>query len=269
MPTEPQGPPARPDLPGSGAAPLPDLPGPSGAAALVPWRWWQAILVYVLGFLVLGFLVAIPFLVAFPDESFEGGAGTGALLASIVGDVAFVIVMLAWVRSVSRRPAADLGVPPSGRRLRSAAVGVAISPLVYVGAVGVGIAVAIALTVVVGREVVTPAQLSSDLSGLGVAAAVVFAIVVAPFTEELFFRGLLFRSLRHRGFWPAAIVSSALFGLVHLVGAPFLEGLLLQIPLTAAGFGFAAIADRWGLTASLGAHVGFNAIGLLLVLVVR
>ena len=42
------------------------------------------------------------------------------------------------------------------------------------------------------------------------------AVVVAPITEELFFRGLLFRALRDRhGFWLGAAVSAVLFGFVH------------------------------------------------------
>ncbi|WP_369294054.1 lysostaphin resistance A-like protein [Tepidiforma sp.] len=45
------------------------------------------------------------------------------------------------------------------------------------------------------------------------AAAV--TLVGAPATEELFFRGLLFGGFSRWGFWPAALLSSTLFALVH------------------------------------------------------
>lgn len=44
----------------------------------------------------------------------------------------------------------------------------------------------------------------------------VFGGVIVPFAEELFFRGVIFLWLRQRfGFWPAALVSSILFGVLH------------------------------------------------------
>ncbi len=51
-----------------------------------------------------------------------------------------------------------------------------------------------------------------------VAAAILFvvAVVFAPATEELLFRGWIYTSLRFRfGLWTALLVSSALFGLAH------------------------------------------------------
>ncbi|MFN2460374.1 MAG: lysostaphin resistance A-like protein [Candidatus Velthaea sp.] len=51
---------------------------------------------------------------------------------------------------------------------------------------------------------------------LTLAMTVALVAVVAPFTEELFFRGFLFRALAVRAPWTiAALLSSLLFGLVH------------------------------------------------------
>lgn len=48
------------------------------------------------------------------------------------------------------------------------------------------------------------------------AIAFVALVVIAPIAEELLFRGYLFGKLRTAfSFWPAALASSALFGLVH------------------------------------------------------
>jgi hypothetical protein len=45
--------------------------------------------------------------------------------------------------------------------------------------------------------------------------------ICAPVCEEIFFRGVLYRSLRNRfSMWPAALIAGALFGLMHAAGWP-------------------------------------------------
>lgn len=47
------------------------------------------------------------------------------------------------------------------------------------------------------------------------------AVILAPVLEEIMFRGILFPSLRARmGMWPAAILSSFIFGAIHLYSPP-------------------------------------------------
>ncbi len=47
--------------------------------------------------------------------------------------------------------------------------------------------------------------------------AVILVVVVTPLAEEMLFRGTLFGGLRERyGFWTAAIISSAVFAVMHL-----------------------------------------------------
>lgn len=61
--------------------------------------------------------------------------------------------------------------------------------------------------------------------GAALVLAVVIAVLVAPIVEEVVFRGILFRALGDRmGVWGAAIVSSAVFALIHvevLLSQPF------------------------------------------------
>ena len=46
---------------------------------------------------------------------------------------------------------------------------------------------------------------------------VLVVVVLAPITEELMFRGLLLRSfMRRLSFWPAALISTALFAVFHV-----------------------------------------------------
>jgi hypothetical protein len=56
-------------------------------------------------------------------------------------------------------------------------------------------------------------------------------IIIAPFIEEIIFRGLVFRGFRPYGFWPAALLTSAIYALLFLnpwVALPvFLMGIIL------------------------------------------
>jgi len=79
--------------------------------------------------------------------------------------------------------------------------------------------------------------------GIGIAIAAVLAVVVlAPFAEELFFRGFFFAGLRTRwGLWPSALLSGAIFGLVHAPTGP-----TAAIPLAGLGVGLAWLYNKTG-----------------------
>ncbi len=58
-------------------------------------------------------------------------------------------------------------------------------------------------------------------SAINVALTVFQVAVSAPLVEEIFFRGLLYRSLRNRlALLPAALIAGAMFGLVHITSYP-------------------------------------------------
>jgi len=79
--------------------------------------------------------------------------------------------------------------------------------------------------------------------GIGIAIAAVLAVVViAPIAEELFFRGFFFGGLRSRwSLWPSALLSGAIFGLVHAPTGP-----TAAIPLAGLGVGLAWLYNRTG-----------------------
>jgi membrane protease YdiL (CAAX protease family) len=86
----------------------------------------------------------------------------------------------------------------------------------------------------------------------------VSVVVVAPAVEELFYRGLFLRALQVRfGPIPAALISSAVFALVHRQLLP-LPGLFVFGLLAAA---LALYTGRLGPSWAL--HVGFNATTLV------
>jgi membrane protease YdiL (CAAX protease family) len=79
--------------------------------------------------------------------------------------------------------------------------------------------------------------------GIGIAVAAVLAVVVlAPIAEEIFFRGFFFAGLRSRwSLWPSALLSGAIFGLVHAPTGP-----TAAIPLAGLGVGLAWLYNKTG-----------------------
>jgi len=94
---------------------------------------------------------------------------------------------------------------------------------------------------------------------LRLAAAVIVTVVLAPFIEELLFRGLVVESLRSRGAMPAVLVGAALFSAWHLN-----QLALFYYFLMGGLFGY--LYWRWGLKASIAAHATFN--GAIVVLAI-
>ncbi|HWO69538.1 MAG TPA: CPBP family intramembrane glutamic endopeptidase [Actinomycetota bacterium] len=268
-PDRPEALPPRPDLPtmpGAGGTPVAGPPGPAAprtrtAAGAVSWRWWEALAAYLVALLLAG-AVSLPVLQAVEPR------GTAELVASVVADAVVVGLLLLWLRRFHPGWADAVGRP--GRPLREAGAGF-IGGLVLYPAVALGLAplVALAIEGLTGARPSPPAQLPEELTGLGVAAAILFGLVAAPVQEELVFRGLLYPALRGRfGRWPAAWGQALLFGAVHYVPAPRLaDSLLLQAAMVGTGLGLALIYERRGnLLAPIAAHAAFNLVGLAFVL---
>jgi membrane protease YdiL (CAAX protease family) len=194
--------------------------------------------------------------------------GTAELVASVLADAVVVGLLLLWLRRFHPGWSDAVGRP--AHPLREAGAGV-LGGLVLYPAVALGLAplVGLAIEALTGARPSPPAQLPEQLTGLGVAAAIVFGLVAAPVQEELVFRGLLYPPLRRRfGRWPAAWGQAVLFGAVHYVPAPRVaDSLLLQAAMVGTGLGLAVIYERRGnLLAPVAAHAAFNLVGLAFVL---
>jgi membrane protease YdiL (CAAX protease family) len=86
----------------------------------------------------------------------------------------------------------------------------------------------------VGPQDELPDELGADTGAAALVAAAFLVTVVAPLTEELFFRGYAFGALRNwKGMWVGAVLTGLLFGAIHLGSTPD----VLYIPLLAV-FGF-------------------------------
>jgi membrane protease YdiL (CAAX protease family) len=221
------------------------------------WRWWEAVGVY-LGALFIGSLVTLPIFVAVHPKSLAN------LVASAVIAVVNIAVLLFWLSRRHPGWVGAIGIP--SRLLPEIGAGVAFGAILYPGvAFGIGVVIDLILHEISGRTVSTPDQIPSHLAPFGVGVTIVYAVVIAPIHEELFFRGILFRSLRDRyGFGVGGWASGVAFGLVHYIPGPFLDSLLLMSIMVFTGFALAYLYERRGnIVAPMVAHATFNTIGLV------
>jgi len=252
--------PPRPDLP-PGGAPAPEMP--PAERPLATWRWWVAILVYLLVLVVSAFATL-------PIFRFIRSRGLANLSASAVIALINVALLVLWLQAFHPRWREVIGFP---RRVwAEVRAGLGFGALLYpVIVLGVGIVVNLLLQVITGRSVRSPRQLPAHLSEAGVAVSIVYAVVIAPIHEELFFRGILFRSLADRyGFAIGAAGSGLAFGLIHYVPGPWYGSVLLMSVMVFTGVALAWFYERRGnIAASMVAHATFNVIGLTLILALR
>ena len=115
-------------------------------------------------------------------------------------------------------------------------------------------------------EVSGPVQELLDKSqGPAFLGLILSVAVGAPLVEELFFRGLLLRSLQRRmPNAPAVALSSVAFGIAHGSALPLDAVVLVMVSLTVFGAVLAVLAIRTGrLGPSIVAHATFNLFTLL------
>ncbi len=257
--------PPRPDIGGFVPGPIPTTVDGRPRST---WGWFEAIGVYLLAFLAGGF-ASIPVLALLGDTSVDGAIGQSEILATIAVDIVITGLLVSWLARWHVEWRAAMVLPPPRERLwRDLLFGV-IAGLILVPVINViSGGIEVILREVVGHEVTVPEQVAPGLSPLAVGFLILLAVVIAPISEELFFRGVLFRTVRDRhGFWAAALASGVPFGLVHYVQAPAIDALVLQATMVFTGIGLAWIYERRGsIVAPMAAHVAFNVVGLIVIL---
>lgn len=244
--------------------PRPDLPAVSAAERpRSTWRWWEAIGVY-LGCWLIASMVTLPIFVVIGNEDVAN------LVASAAIAIVNVAILLFWLSRRHPGWVSMIGFP--SRALPEIRAGVGFGLILYPGiAFGVGLLINLLLHEISGRTVTTPDQVPANLPPFGIVVTILYAIVIAPIHEELFFRGILFRSLRDRyGFGLGATMSGLAFGLVHYIPAAFVDSLLLMSVMVFTGFALAYLYERRGnIVAPMIAHATFNTIGLILIYALR
>lgn len=139
-----------------------------------------------------------------------------SLRLALVTTIVFQFITIAAVLAITRKGPGELA-----RLLRLDAVGsirwgrAALATIAaYVGVVGWAVLATTLLPDFFVPESTVPSAVARD--SLTLAIAGLAAVVMAPLAEEIFYRGLVFGGLLKWGFWPAAVVSSAIFAAVHL-----------------------------------------------------
>jgi len=226
--------PERPDEPGShrGFAP-PVAPDPAPASAPSPpaepprpvWPLWTAFAALVSGWLGGSVLGAVVYGIASANGYSSGDAPIGYdLAANLLFDACLVGAAVLFARMSGPVGPGSFGLrttrlwPAVGWTL-AAYVVYLVGSLVWLNALGIQDE----------KDTITT-RLIEDPTTLTVAGLAVFAVVIAPIVEELFFRGFVFNVMRSKlpvG-W-AAVATGAMFGVVHAFGSPV--GFLLPLAL--------------------------------------
>lgn len=172
-----------------------------------------------------------------------------------------LLLVLVWLLPwLARRSLAELGLrPPGGHALLAGILGALAMYAITIGAANIEFAI----THQKPEEAATSLFASSHDPWL-LAAFAILAAFVAPFMEELGFRGFIFNALlRYMPVWLAAVISGCIFGLSH--GSP-----TAFVPLALSGVVLAYVYYLTGsLTASMITHGLFNVVNLLLISVVK
>jgi membrane protease YdiL (CAAX protease family)/uncharacterized RDD family membrane protein YckC len=209
----------------------------AGAAALPTIRWGVSDTVWSLiaGLLLAGLIA--PLLVLPFDPQLDSDAallGAQALFAT-----ALIVVAVGTASRWSFSPLGDALTSLGLRSVGLKAFGLALlTLLVYYLAAGL-----FSVLVLDPEQDDIAGELGVNDPNLLVAiSAIVLIAIVAPISEELFFRGMVFAGLRLRfSLWPAAIISGVIFGLPHIFTGP-----LAVIPLSALGVALAWLYERTG-----------------------
>jgi uncharacterized protein len=237
----------------SSQPPPPTGPPIESAPVEAPQPWGPA---RVLG--GLAFFLAVLVVEAGIVAAFDRDISSLAARLVLQGLLALTLIATALLFASSdlRRfaPVADLGLR---RPLRSPYASMAIAYFGYVA-----VAIVIAALLQPEQEDVTR-DLGFGEGPLGSTSAALLIIVAAPLSEELFFRGFMFRGLRRSvPFVVAALVSSVVWGLFHYTGTDS-WGVVLQLSIF--GMALAWLYERTGsIWPTIAVHALNNAIAFAL-----
>ena len=225
-----------------------------------PWTWLGPLIAMV-AIIVAGNLISVTLL----PETGHGISPAGIGL-SAAGEALTLLVLLAIGRPIAAREGGwrrAFGLD----RIRTpdwAPWGFGLL-FVYLGRQVVGVLAAVLTNGKAAAEA-NNLRLAHPTVGSVIALALL-AVVLAPITEELMFRGLLLRSfMRRMPFWPAALLSTAIFALFHTYEVRTLAG-AITLACSVAVLGLAncflvRISGR--LTSAIMVHASFNALALAL-----
>jgi membrane protease YdiL (CAAX protease family) len=221
---------------------------------------WNLLEVLLVGLIAIGLLSVMVAVIS----GVVGDPDRVLVFSALASGLSFGTATLLWVFAFHRERFLALGLT-SRRPLRDVAYGLGAGVTLYALIIFVVAPLLLFFASLIFGEVSPPDQarllLPRRPDTVEATMAAVGTIVGAPVGEELFFRGLLFRSLRRRfRFSVSAAVSATVFGLVHLPAT--------VIPLMfVVGWALAYVVEKRGsLLPSIAAHAAFNVIGITSIL---
>ncbi|HYP47361.1 MAG TPA: CPBP family intramembrane glutamic endopeptidase [Thermoleophilaceae bacterium] len=223
-------------LPQPAPAAPPDLPElPDGARPR--WPAWYGPAAFVVG--LIGTLLVVGVLAAATGNTEEDSSPAFTIVSTLVQNAVLVATAIVFASMVRRPRAWHFG-------LRSTRLWPAVG-WAAVGMVSFYV-FAIAYTAIVqpDAEQTVAEDLGAEDGTLGLIAAGVMVMCVAPIAEEFFFRGFFYGALRSR-FRPigAALIAGLLFGLIHFDFSGS-DALLILPPLAVLGVVFCLVYERTG-----------------------
>lgn len=224
----------------------------------LPQAGWSGMTVFVGALVAIGIIVIGGLVVALFELGLESNANLYA--TQLVVGVAFGLTAIGFAAAeVDGRLREALERLGLGRILLRIVVIAGLGWLAYVAAAALLVPI-----LQPEQEDVTRRLGTDEGSVLSVIVAGLLIVVVAPLSEELFFRGFMYAGLRRSmPIWPAALVSGAIFGSLHLAGGN--AGVAIQ--LAVFGVILAYLYERTGsLWAPILAHALNNTIAFVLLL---
>jgi membrane protease YdiL (CAAX protease family) len=235
------------------------------AADDAPWGW-RPVVVPIAAFLIV--IIGAPFVAQAIDPTSYNGKVVFAVAANFVVEV--LIAASVWFagRGIASRYG-GWGRAFGWRWPRWIDLG--YGALTLVGVFIARIVVGVVANVVTNGDAVKEAQNLevTDVTVVAVVLLVVLTVICAPVIEELVFRGLLLRTfMRRMGFWPAALLSTLIFGLFHTYEVETIAGAVtLALSVACLGLGN-CILNRYTnrLAGGIGVHAVFNLVAVVVVI---
>lgn len=233
---------------GGAGLPAPPDPPELPAGARPRWPAWSGFAAMLAGTAVVAVLI-IPLIPVVLLLEQDGAPGALALLVLLlVQDSAYVGTAIGFAFLRGRPRAWQFGLRPSRPR-RTVVIAVVAGLLILGFELGY-----VELLDVDEGNVDDLGGAGSVLAALAVSLAV---ILVAPVTEELFFRAFFYRSLRNGlSVAPAALIDALVFGALHFQGT---DSLMILPVIAVFGVGACLVYEATGsIFAPIALHAAFN-----------
>ena len=173
-----------------------------------PWRAWTAPAALLLAITIALLLSSVVYVVGAIATGHSKSSPGANLVATVLGDVAFVAAAVFFAQLAARPTPEQFGLRPT--RVR---------PALKWMALGYGAFWLVTATWFVALGIHDKDRTLNDLGGStpSLAAAALLVTVIAPIAEEVLFRGYIFTALRGwAGVWGAAAITGVLFGAIHI-----------------------------------------------------